>query len=351
VILASLRRAPCAVSFSGGRDSSAILATATAVARREGLPLPIPVTFRVPGSQEADEIAWQELVIKHLGITNWELIDARGSFDVVGELAAAVHRRCGLVPPFNLHLHEPVAALAAGGSFLTGAGGDEMLRGHRRQAAARLVHDGRLPTRSELKAVGAQLVPRVVRARRAVPIRALDDFVWLRQSARRTFAREYGAMTAALPIGWDATARMWWGQRVRYVLDRAFTDLGAGHGCDATHPFLSAPFVDAMARHYGPIGPRSRRRTMAELFGDILPDALIRRTTKASFNAMFFTERARSVASDWNGSGVDERLVDVAALTREWRRPDPAAMSYAMLQGIHFGSKPASEAHTSLRSN
>ena len=34
---APLQRGPCLVSFSGGRDSSAVLAVATAVARREGL--------------------------------------------------------------------------------------------------------------------------------------------------------------------------------------------------------------------------------------------------------------------------------------------------------------------------
>ena len=36
----ALERSPCVVSFSGGRDSSAVLAVATQVARREGLPLP-----------------------------------------------------------------------------------------------------------------------------------------------------------------------------------------------------------------------------------------------------------------------------------------------------------------------
>ena len=49
-ILPGLRRSPCLVSFSGGRDSSAVLATATAVARREGLPLPVPITHRFPSA-------------------------------------------------------------------------------------------------------------------------------------------------------------------------------------------------------------------------------------------------------------------------------------------------------------
>ncbi len=42
----ALERAPCLVSFSGGRDSSAVLAVATRVARRHGLPPPVPATNR-----------------------------------------------------------------------------------------------------------------------------------------------------------------------------------------------------------------------------------------------------------------------------------------------------------------
>ena len=43
-ILSGLQRAPCVVSFSGGRDSSLVLAAAVDAARRHGLPLPVPVT-------------------------------------------------------------------------------------------------------------------------------------------------------------------------------------------------------------------------------------------------------------------------------------------------------------------
>ena len=54
-MLRALRRPPCLVSFSGGLDSSALLAVATAVARREGLDDPVPATLVVPGSPESDE--------------------------------------------------------------------------------------------------------------------------------------------------------------------------------------------------------------------------------------------------------------------------------------------------------
>ena len=59
------------MTFSGGRDSSAVLATATMVARKHGLNDPVPITLRCPAIEEADETASQELVIRHLGIEEW----------------------------------------------------------------------------------------------------------------------------------------------------------------------------------------------------------------------------------------------------------------------------------------
>ena len=70
-ILPSLLRPPCLVSFSGGRDSSAILAAAATLARREGLPLPIPATNVIATAEEADESEWQHRVIAHLGLDEW----------------------------------------------------------------------------------------------------------------------------------------------------------------------------------------------------------------------------------------------------------------------------------------
>ena len=58
-VLGALRRPPCGVAFSGGRDSSLVLAVATHVARREGLPDPIPVTRRFPDKPEAEESEWR----------------------------------------------------------------------------------------------------------------------------------------------------------------------------------------------------------------------------------------------------------------------------------------------------
>ena len=67
----AVRTGRCFVSFSGGRDSSAVLATAAAVARRESLPLPVPVTLRASEVPSSDEAEWQESVIRHLRLSDW----------------------------------------------------------------------------------------------------------------------------------------------------------------------------------------------------------------------------------------------------------------------------------------
>ena len=132
VMLPALRRPPAVVSFSGGRDSSAILAVATDVARRHGLDDPVPAIMRFPDAPATDETEWQELVLGHLGIRDPDVIELRDELDALGPTASAILDRRGVRWPGNAYLHEPVLERASGGSLLTGLGGDELFgSGHR----------------------------------------------------------------------------------------------------------------------------------------------------------------------------------------------------------------------------
>jgi len=80
------------VAFSGGRDSSLLLAVAADLAAREGLEPPIALTFRYPGDPAADESSWQEFVVAHLRAAHlpfeWVCRDITTELDVIGPLRA-----------------------------------------------------------------------------------------------------------------------------------------------------------------------------------------------------------------------------------------------------------------------
>ena len=112
---------------------------------------------------------------------------------------------------------------------------------------------------------------------------------------------------------------------MRYVhvgtasLDR----IAADENVAVRHPFLARDFGEAIATL--PKAERFRDRTtaMKGLFGDLLPAEVLERRTKASFDGAFWSEPSRSFTRNWDGAGVDERVVDVAALRMEWRRTRP----------------------------
>ncbi|NUT56362.1 MAG: hypothetical protein HOQ03_10310 [Thermoleophilia bacterium] len=114
-VLEPLRRGPCLVSFSGGRDSSAVLAVAAAVARREGLPLPVPATLRFPNAAASAETEWQEQVVAHLGLEEWVRLERTDELDCVGPVATECLERHGVLWPSNAHVHAPLFARARGG--------------------------------------------------------------------------------------------------------------------------------------------------------------------------------------------------------------------------------------------
>ena len=89
-ILPALKRPPCLVSFSGGRDSSTILAVAVRLARRQGLELPIPATNRFPVVGQSDDVEWQERVVVHLGLTDWIRTEYTSELDSVGPVVVRV---------------------------------------------------------------------------------------------------------------------------------------------------------------------------------------------------------------------------------------------------------------------
>ncbi len=335
-IMPALLRPPCLVSFSGGRDSSTILALAVRLARREGLELPIPATNRFPSAAQSDDVDWQERVVVHLGLTDWVRADHTSELDSVGPAARRVLRRHGLLWPFNTHFHVPLLQEAFGGSLLTGLGGDEAL-GEPRWARAAVVLSRRagLGLR-ELQAVGLTASP--FAARRAGPSNREPVLLpWLRPEAQGEVWARWISDTASEPL--QSSGRFAWWRRLRYVRHgiEALKRLAADLLVEVRHPFADAGFAAALAA----LPPENRNQGRVGLFEDALPVELIQRCTKSNFDHVFWGEHSRELAGRWNGEGVDDELVDVEALRREWQAPRPDARTFLLLQQIALGDEPA----------
>jgi Asparagine synthase len=345
-VLSCLRRPPCTVSFSGGVDSSVVLALAAHVARREGLPLPIPITNRFPTLEEADEADWQERVVAHLGLDDWKRLEWDDELDMLGPVATAILRRHGILMPFNGHFHYPLLELAAGGSLLSGIGGDELFGHVSRAAAARILIQRRRPRLRELRSVIFALAPRPIRTRvKARMRRALfDRYQWISIPFRRRLARAYADWENHDPLRADRSLReWWWPSRLVQCNLASKRVLAADFDVLMHNPFLDPDVLACCARAGGAsgLGRGSRVRAFELLFGDLLPRENLGRRSKASFNGAFWSRHARAFVAQWDGAGMDREGVEVDALRAEWSKVVPDPHSFVQLHRAWLLTSPA----------
>ena len=339
VIRPALADGPCYVSFSGGRDSSAVLAAATALARREGHPLPIPLTRVYPDLPDTDESDWQRAVIDHLGLTEWVRLELRdGESDLLGPAARDALGRRGLLWPPALQTNDVMFEHLRGGSLLTGEGGDAVLGAHRITALRVMMRRRRLDRALVRNQLGAAL-PRRVRARLARRMtRTSVQSRWLRPAAFERHVRLAAADFAAEPLRYDAATRSITRQRSFATISHNHAAAAAEYAIRASDPLLDPRFVAAIARAGGLTGFPGRTGTMQALFSDVLPPAVLGRTTKASFNHAYAGAATREFARTWDGSGVDDELVDVERLRSVWLSDEPTMATGVLLHSAWLES-------------
>ena len=336
VVLRALRSPPCVVSFSGGRDSSVVLAIAARVARREGLALPVPATIRAPSIAENDESRWQERVVAHLALPDWQREEVSDELDYVGPVAQEVLARHGLLYPAQAYFHAPLLRHAAGGTLLTGAGGDDVLEvGPRAVVAAawdalRRGHDG-TALRTLLR-LGPQRVRRTyVQHRRRVRV------PWLTPRAQAELERQWAVELH--PVASPAALRWTLRRRRLAALRRSLAALARDAGAEIDHPFIAPPFVAALARTAGWGGSGGRSRFLPRLAGDLLPRILLLRRDKTSFRRVYWTDSSRALVARWDGVGVDPDVVDIDVLREVWRRGAPNPATALLLQSVWLAGR------------
>ena len=331
ILLAALQRPPCVVGYSGGRDSSAILAEATRVARLHGLDDPVPHTMRFGEAPRTDEDDWQELTIRHLGLGEWSKRELTGELDALGPVATEVIRHHGAHWPANLHTFQFLLEPAAGGALLTGNGGDELFTswaGHRLS----LLRRGRaLPRRQDIRPLLRHSLPSAVLAEWWIRRRRLG-LAWLKPAAMRDVARGLAADSLRIESDWRAEIEGYLDSRYIELVRGASEAMAARADVQLAQPFLDPDYVRAVCADAPPEGFSSRTAAMERHFGDVLPGEVSRRPGKAIFSEVFFGPRMRLFAEQWSGAGLDTSLVDPEALRREWLLPKPQFCSLVPIQ-------------------
>lgn len=332
----ALQRPPCVVAFSGGRDSSLLLAVAADMAAREGLDPPIALTLRYPGDPAADETEWQELVVAHLRAAGlpfeWVCRDVTTEVDFVGPLTAPVLRAHG-GPTFPAGLGNTVllTGCATGGSLVTGNAGDEVLGGHRATVLRTVVRRrGRGMGLDAWRHAAACAAPRPIRRR--MGRREVDIFSWLRPAVRRAAVDDVMRRTAARPLRWDLSVYAALSSRAVAIGDATRRRVAADADCRLVEPLGAPGFVASYAAFGGRWGGITRAAGTRLLADGLLPDAVIDRRGKAYFHASRFGPVSRTFARSWRGGGVDHDLVDAVALREAWLADVPPASTAMLLQ-------------------
>lgn len=310
-----------------------MLAVASELARREGLPAPIPVTHRFPSAARTHESEWQEQVVRHLGLEEWLRIEAGDDLGGVGPIATDVLRRHGLLWPCNAYFHAPLFEAAAGGSLLTGVGGDEAFSRSSWERALKVLGGRARPRPRDVFRVGFAISPTPVK--RALIRRRLPElFPWLRPDVRRAVVGAIVADAAGEPLRWRSRHRALLASAAMETALTSLAVLAADHGVQVAHPFADARFLGALAAQPRSHRYLSRSAATGALVGDLLPPALITRSTKARFEEVLWTEESRALAARWDGAGVDPAVVDLDRLAAEWRSPAPAPHTITLLQSV-----------------
>lgn len=307
------------VAFSGGRDSSAVLAVAATVARREGFPPPIALTYVWPAISSVDESTWQQIVLQKYPEVTQACISVTDEFDLLGSAARTHLERRGLIWPFTAHSADSLHSSAADGVLLDGEGGDELFGPTRLRILKNIRRFRPHPDLAPM--LGAALLPAQLRRHAN---QCTVGRPWLRGATGKR-------ITAALARELDETP-LSAAREIASVPQRrggrmARANIAAEarrHGVLRMSPLLDPLVVGAVAQRAGFLGWANRTEAMKDVFADVVPDAVLSRTDKPNFSDALWGPSTMKWLSQWDRrSGVDPSTVSISALVEQWSRRTP----------------------------
>lgn len=348
-MLDALKTSPCHVAFSGGRDSSVLLALATRVARREGLDDPIPLTMRFPNAPESEEAEWQAGVIEYLKLGDWNVIQGAADIDLVGAQWRRSVSENGLRWPPSAHGLLPLQRAAMGGALIHGDGGDQVFGSWRRAAIGDLVARRRRLRLNDWRLLVKSFAPAPLR--RAIERRLADTPApWLTAPALGAWVRHQGRAFAAEPRTWPEFLRWTRRERATFLMLDTLTRQSRNVGSEFHAPFWDPVFLRSLARWGGRLGRGHRSALVGALFADLLPEQVLRRSTKAHFTRAYFSEPARSFARAWRGPVPEPDVVRREPLRAAWLSDLPPNTSAVLLQASWMLAQPSDIKSAPIRS-
>jgi asparagine synthase (glutamine-hydrolysing) len=335
----ALESPPVYVLFSGGRDSSAVLASAVAVARAHGLAPPVPATMQFEGHAATAETEWQERMLRLLELDDWVRFDVGDEFGALDRTATEALVRHGHYWPPNAHsLLICARHLGAGATVLTGGGGDEVFQrwDTRRESYRRLL--ALRPRRRAARQIALNTLPAWVRTRWAQR-RASVDLEWLTPAANEELHSRRRRAARATPNSVVAATEVYLAGRYRECLGATMQTFAEASGVRLIEPFYDAGFVRAFAAAAPRNGYASRADALRVCFADRLPEDVISRTSKAEFSGPLWTDKTRAFAESWDGAGIDPAIAVPELVAQEWQRPRPDGRLAPLLQAAWLATR------------
>jgi hypothetical protein len=208
---------------------------------------------------------------------------------------------------------------------------------HRVAPISRLARSrGRRHRRAALRALRPQRT-RVAAEHRRLRAHAMP---WLRSEVRDLAIRHLVEAGEGRPLRFAESVRLEPRRRTRELVARSRSWVSTSFGVEVRSPLLDTEFVSALADGHRWLGPGGRTEVVRELAGDLLPAAIITRSTKAEFSAVYWGHRARAFVRSWDGGGLDAELFDVDVLRDVWSSGRPHAMTSAALQQAWLATSP-----------
>jgi asparagine synthase (glutamine-hydrolysing) len=323
----------CLVSFSGGAESSLVLAAATRAARRHGHRDPVPITTRYVRAASARDIEGQEQMIAHLELRDWERVVIDDELELTGPYARRALDEAGILFPSNAYLLLPQLDAAAGGSLVVAFGLTDFFMYWHWARVWDIARLRRSPGRTDLRYLAAAALPRGLRGPALARRLRRARMSWLRPDAASVAERRFLAEGLAVPIRFSAALGRQYTHRCLGGTRRALGALAETARAHTLMPLHNERYVGATAAQGRWSGIGSRRLALNALAGDlVLPGEIVRRPDAPLPHNVLFGERTREFVRSWSGKGLDLDVVDPDELHAHWSQDTIDWRSSLLLQ-------------------